>query len=112
MVPLGIVIMGLGFVVAFFSAAGGVVGFTLGAAAGGFLIWVGVLVTVAGAIVGAIERQTKDLSALARSQNEAIQKGFESLWQQLDKIRAYSAATVQATVVPVLEANRDERPRG
>lgn len=97
MLASGILFVFVGLFVAFFSFGGGLLGMSLGYPTGVALISLGVLFAMAGAIVNAIERQGAAAVAEMRASREDVKKGIESLWAQLDRVRAN-------TVPPVSEA--------
>lgn len=111
MVAGGVLLVIAGVIVAFLSAGGGLVGFGLGGAFGGFLVLLGVLIGAAGAIVDAVERQTKVVTSELRALSGDYRKGVESLWSQLDKVRANTAASI-APPLPILSSVPSTGPMG
>ncbi len=97
----GVLLMVIGFIVGFLSMGGGLTGVAFGWPIGAGLFSMGFFLAIAGAIVNAIERATSTTNAEIRATREAIQKGVDSLWQQLDLVRVNTTPVPPAPALPV-----------
>lgn len=88
MLPSGIVLMVLGALIAFVSFGGGLAGLGLGLQTGGWCFSLGFLLAIAGAIISAIHDHKKAVLAELQNQRRDIRNGFQSLRDELDRVRA------------------------
>lgn len=92
----GALLIVLGVAIGALSFGGGIISFGSGGPAGGFFILVGAIMATGGAVVSAIEDQTKALTAELRAQGQNYKAGVEALWKQLDAVRQNVAAPAAA----------------
>jgi hypothetical protein len=103
MLPLGIVLMILGAVVAFLGVGGSVASLLAGGlflGLGGWLFTMGFVLAIAGAVVNAIERQTAAVVKELGAARDEYKKGVESLFAQLDRIRSNTVPIAAPAVSP------------
>lgn len=95
MLAAGVLFMVLGAVLVFLGMGGASIGSSAGylmLSGGSALFLLGIALAIAGAIVNAIDRAADRAAASARALEDTLKKGVESLWKQLDVIRANAAS--------------------
>lgn len=108
MLAAGVVAMIVGALITIFGFGAGLLGFGLALPLGGSVFSLGVMLAIAGAIVNAIQEHKDAVLAEIRGEREDLRIGFKSLWDELDQVRANTAAAAPIPVYGTTPVNPGE----